>query len=116
MAGGLGRNKFAVILNREWPPFDGETLFFALATSKPKFFSSGFMENDIVRIPADRYAFLPLDTILNLREIPRIRLQELAASANLEIKGDLSDVDIAEVDDRLRKSILIEELILRRIR
>lgn len=116
MAGGSGRNKFAVILNREWPPFDDETVFFALATSKPNFFASGRMESDIVRIPANRYSFLPLDTILNLREIPRIRLLELAASANLEIKGVLNDVDIAEVDDRLRKSVLVEEWILRRIR
>ncbi len=112
---GRGRHKFAVILNREWPPADG-VVFFALATSKVKHYESGFMEDCIIRIPGQRYSFLPLDTIVKLTEISTINLQSLAESANLEVSGDLTGDDIGNIDYALSRSRVIDEAILSRIR
>jgi hypothetical protein len=112
---GRGRHKFAVILNREWPPADG-LVFFALATSKVKHYESGFMQDSIVRIPGQRYPFLPLDTIVKLIEISTIDLQSLAEAANLEISGDLTADDIGNIDGVLSRSRVIDEVILSRIR
>ncbi len=112
---GRGRHKFAVILNREWPPDDG-VVFFALATSKTKHFESGFMQDSIIRIPGHRYSFLPLDTIVKLMEIATIDMQSLAEAANLEISGDLNTDDIGNIDHALSRSRVIDEAILSRIR
>lgn len=112
---GRGRNKFALLLNREWPPSDGQ-VFYALTTSKPKFYESGFMEDWIVRIPEGRYSFLLLATIVKLREIGMIDMESLAESANLEIAGDLNIDDMSQIDYKLSRSRDIDEAILVRIR
>lgn len=112
---GRGRHKFAAILNRQWPPDDG-VVFFALATSKTKHFELGFMQDSIIRIPGQRYPFLPLDTIVKLTEIASIDMQSLAEAANLEVSGDLNTDDIGDIDHALSRSRVIDEAILSRIR
>ena len=96
-------------------PDDG-VVFFALATSKTKHYESGFMEDSIVRLPGQRYPFLPLDTIVKLMEISTIDLQSLAEAAHLEISGDLTADDITDIDLALSRSKVIDAAILIRIR
>ena len=74
------------------------------------------MQDSIIRIPGQRYPFLPLDTIVKLMEIATIDMQSLAEATNLEISGDLNTDDIGDIDYALSRSRVIDEAILSRIR
>lgn len=109
------RDKFGVVLNLDLS--DPEALL-AITTTNEKYFASGFIENDIVRITAGIYPCFPEPTIVSLREIkiyPLRWIKDLCLQSKMTFEGNISDGDIMEIDAKLRGSVLIEGTIQLRI-
>jgi hypothetical protein len=109
------RNKFGVILNKD----HGESCaFLAITTSKTSYFSSAFVENDIVRLRGGSYPCFPLDTIVSLRKIEQYGVAWLKGLCSLRkatFQGKLSSADMTEIDQKLANSNLIEGNVLVRL-
>lgn len=108
--------KFGVLLNLDTT--EPEALL-AITTSNLKPFASGFLENDIVRIPSGKYSCFPKqETIINLREI-RIeavsKLRTLCEQKQMTFEGVLDASDMTDVDAKLGASRLIERHLKKRI-
>jgi hypothetical protein len=103
------RNKFAVILNASLPE---DPVLCALATSQVAFYNSTTQwDNNIIRIPAGTYSFLPKDTVISFRAIRAESLDELRkqyASKELTIVGKLSMVHVDHANRIIENSVLIE--------
>jgi len=108
--------KFGILLNLDVTEPDA---LLAITTSNLKPFASGFLENDIVRIPGGRYPWFPKkETIINLREIrtePVTKLRTLCQQKQMTFEGDLDPSDMIEVDVKLGTSRLIEKHLKKRI-
>jgi hypothetical protein len=109
------RDKFAVVLNNNLS--EPETLL-VLTTSQTQKFSSPFLDGDVLRIDQGKYACFPAPTVVSLREI-RIEQTELlkdkAGKGLLTFEGEMTEVDMSEIDQKLKSSKLIEGNILKRI-
>jgi hypothetical protein len=106
------RNKFGVILNKD---HSAPCAFLAITTSNTSYFSSAFLENDIVRLRGGSYPCFPYDTIVSLREIKRheiVSLKGLCLRRKLTFQGDMSPFDMTEIDHKLSNSKLIEGNVL----
>jgi hypothetical protein len=109
------RNKFGILLNKDLAESNA---LLAITTSNPAFFSSSFLENDIVRVSAGSYSCFPLGTIVSLREIKQYELawmKGICALKKLTFQGELSSADMTEVDQKLSTSRLIEGNVLVRL-
>jgi hypothetical protein len=108
--------KFGILLNLDVTEPDA---LLAITTSNLKPFASGFLENDIVRIPGGQYpCFSKKETIINLREIrtePVTKLRTLCQQKQMTFEGDLDPSDMIEVDVKLGASRLIEKYLKKRI-
>lgn len=107
--------KFAILLNLDTTEPDA---LLALTTSNLKPYASGFLENDIVRIPGGKYPCFPKETIISLREIriePVIKLRTLCEQKQMTFEGVLDATDMTEVDSKLAASRLIEKHLKKRI-
>jgi hypothetical protein len=108
--------KFGILLNLNTAEPEA---FLAITTSNLKAYASGFLENDIVRVPGGKYRCFPKqETIINLREI-RIeavsRLRTLCEQKQMTFEGALDASDMIEVDAKLVASRLIERQLKKRI-
>ncbi len=107
--------KFGILLNLNIT--EPEALL-AITTSNLKPYASGFLENDIVRIPGGKYPCFPKETIISLREI-RIelvsKLRTLCEQKQMTFEGILDASDMIDVDAKLAASRLIEKYLKRRI-
>ena len=108
--------KFGILLNLDVTETDA---LLAITTSNLKPFASGFLENDIVRIPGGKYPCFPKEeTIINLREIriePVTKLRSLCEQKQMTFEGVLDASDMIDVNGRLAASRLIEKYLKKRI-
>jgi len=109
------RNKFGIVLNFDLS--DAEVLL-AITTTNAKYLDSRFLERDGVCLAPSKYDCLPEATYISLREIKTYSLdsmKEKCFQEKLRFVGQLQPDDLTEIDQKLKNSLLIEGVILKRI-
>lgn len=104
---------FAVILNLDWPPPE-DVVYFSIMTSKTAKFSS-FIEDEIIRTGPKDYPFLSSETVIDLRIVHEATLPVVCAQPEFGVKGSLTVIHLELIDEILRRSETVEEIILQRI-
>jgi hypothetical protein len=102
------RYKFGIVLNKQ--SSEAEALL-AITTTNAARYSSGYFENDIVRISVGSYACFDEPTVVSLREIrtePVEDLKNLYSNRQLSFEGNLDAADLTEVETKIQASVLIE--------
>jgi len=107
-----GKHKFGIVLNASWPE-SGALL--VITTSKLAFYDRVDLSGDIVRIAAGAYPCFPKDTIINLRELIEVTIDDLVARGDFEIAASLSAEHLAEIDGKVQASALISRKLKHRI-
>jgi hypothetical protein len=104
-------NHFAVILNLDWPPPNDVVLFSIMTSSK----FPGFVDSDIIRTgPAD-YAFLPKETVIDLRNVHAAGLSAIVTQPQFALKGELTSDHMERTNEILRLSMTVDQEVLDRI-
>jgi hypothetical protein len=109
------RFKFGVILNKNITEDDA---LLAITTSNLQPFASGYLEGDILRIDVGSYPCFDKPTILSLREVkPKsvAELKILCQNKQMTFEGDLLAEDMAQVEQKILHSKLIEGKYKKRI-
>lgn len=86
--------KLGVLLNREWP---ADQALFAHTTSQQRSYADGRFESFIIRIPGKKYPFLPLDTIIDTRNVAPTPTNELLDRRDFQLHDRLDDEDMAHL-------------------
>ena len=107
-----GKHKFGIVLNAAWPE---SGVLLVITTSKLAFYDRVDLGGDIVRIAAGAYPCFPKDTVINLREIIEVTIDDLVARGDFEIAASLSGENLAEIDRKVEASALISRKLKRRI-
>ncbi len=84
-------------------------MIFAFTTSdRPGFYKNNqYVQNDIVVIPAKKYACFPLETVINLREVRPRDFISMCTTRDFHIEEDLREDDLGLINTVLRNSELI---------
>lgn len=109
------RFKFGIVLNKDWS--EPEVLL-AITTTKIEWFSSGHFDRDIVRLHPGIYPWVTSETVVDLRSIRSELvddLKTLCERQDMSFEQELGEPTIAELDEKLRASRLIELRIKKRI-
>src|SRR5262249_3738287 len=100
--------KYGIILNLDSK--DEEALL-AITTSQIDFYDNRRFEDEILRVSPGSYSCFTEETVISLRVIrpePVARLKTLAASGTLTFHGQLSDDDMAIIEQKIIRSRVIE--------
>jgi len=109
------RYKFGIVLNKN---IEEDEALLAITTSKHKHFETGRFEDDILRIGVGEYPCFDKPTIINLRVIrpePVAHLKALCTSRQLTFHGELTQVDLTVIEQKIIHSKIIEGRYKKRI-
>ncbi len=109
------RYKFGIVLNKNT---EEDEALLAITTTNHKFFDTGRFEDDILRIGVGEYPCFDKPTIISLREIrsePVARLKTLCISKQLTFHGELTEVDLTVIKEKIIHSKVIEGKYKKRI-
>lgn len=92
------RWKYAVVVNLILP---ADPILFFRSTSNPDYYANGEYDTQILRVPIGTYAFLPKDSVFDMKSVERKPTQvfrDLYATSRCKCVGDLSEEHLREID------------------
>jgi hypothetical protein len=109
------RYKFGIVLNKN---IEEDEALLAITTTNHKYFDTGRLEDDILRINVGEYPCFDKATIISLREIrpePVADLKTLCTSNQLTFHGVLTEADLTVIEQKIIHSKVIEGKYKKRI-
>jgi len=109
------RYKYGVVLNSDCS--EPEALL-AISTSRIDKFASGRSDRDILRLPEGTYPWTTEDTVVDLRELRAEKVDDLkllCERQEMRFEGPLKAEHIAELNEKLRASRLLEIRLKKRV-
>jgi hypothetical protein len=108
------RHKFAAVVSLQ---LDQDELLYSLTTSKVEVYATGRWSLEVLRLSPSTYNFLTKDTVLVLRDIKALRVEDvlrLPTPADMSVVGALTAADLKTAVEIIRRSPTIERRLKKR--
>lgn len=101
------RWKYAVVVNFILP---ADPVHFFRSTSNPTFYAGGDYDTHILRVPAGTYAFLPKDSVFDMKSVVKKALQtfrDLHGVGQCKFAGHVTEEHLRKIDVKVGASELL---------